>query len=723
MWFDKEWERLNEYQRAAVEDDSPACLVNANVGSGKTTVLIAKVVYLHVKKQVPYEKMVVLTFTNKAAGEIRERLLALEPDLRQEELEGFGTFHSVALNLLKNRLPLEQMGWNRDFMVITPDEELDMALSLAAEQKLKIKYKNRLKKRLEQEYGEYIKGREESRYGDDLFLLFGALEQEKKRQNKMAFTDLIAVSTQLLRERRGTEGEPGCGVSDCGCGGQSSPDWIIIDEVQDSDRKQLEFVTALKGDTTKLFAVGDPNQLIYSWRGSMETMFYHLKNQFGAKELSLPVNYRSSAAILEASRRFLQFGNEIKGSCDMGSRIVVKNHYDPFQEAQYLAERIRGFHDTGTSYGEMAVFYRLQNQAELLEKVFEKEGIPCEVSQKRSLKDIPALDWLVQVLRFSCCQDDIQAGVAALAHPVYGEGMTKKKARSVLGEKEDSKFCSTLYQRMRGFCGAFGGAETGGGTRDSISGVSVESVQEPVTALIPKPEEVYLYFDLDRYLKPNREMFREERGMVLAFCGKLADYCKLQRKTFPEGTAQFLNSSALYGAEVVSGVPDTPEDSVKLMTLHASKGLEFKRVFIIGVNQGMIPLWGKAPEDEEEERRLFFVGMTRAKDYLELSYYTNPGQPRVAGGPGRFLRMIPEHLLDWEENQSGEEKTANLQQLRKAVRQEQRSAKEEKVKRVRHPKYGEGILVGEDDMMIEAEFENYGKKQFLKAFCEVEMLE
>lgn len=147
----EETRKLNPYQKAAVLDESPACLVNANVGSGKTTVLIEKVRYLHEVKQVPYEKMAVLTFTNKAADEIAERLSRKEAELTEEELWGFGTFHSVALRILRKFLPektedgVEAEEWNREFTVITPEEEMEMVLAIAKEGGYKIKYQNRLK--------------------------------------------------------------------------------------------------------------------------------------------------------------------------------------------------------------------------------------------------------------------------------------------------------------------------------------------------------------------------------------------------------------------------------------------------------------------------------------------------------------------------------------------------------------------------------------------------
>ena len=724
--FNEEWKHLNQYQMDAVLDESPACVVNANVGSGKTTVLIAKILYQHYEMAVPLEEMAVLTFTNKAADEIVGRLRKKEPDLSGEQVQGFGTFHSVALSMLKRKLPVEQMGWNPEFTVISPDEETDLALELIAAQKLKVKYKNRLKERLEQEYSGYLQGKECSRYKDDLFRLFPLLETEKKHQNKMSFSDLLRVSTKLLLLDKKQEEI-------------WHPKWIIVDEVQDSDALQIEFLEALKGKDTKLFAVGDPNQVIYSWRGTGENMFYLLKHRFKAMELSLPVNYRSSASILEAANRFLQTGTGIQSSRETGSKIAVKNHYDPFQEAEYLAGRIQALHEQGRAYSEIAVFYRLQKQSEILENVFGRQQIPYEVSIRKTIKDIPALDWLVKVLRFSVNPADEQIGIEVLADSQYGEKCSRAKAKQiVLEQKRESHF---LYQKMKEF-----------------------SEQEKWKRTdVPEAEEVFIYFGLKEALHPTSSDYPETKRLVLASLERICKYCREKGASLIDGTREFVNQSALYGVNVLNGDGESgvdgreskggvSGDTVKLMTLHASKGLEFRTVFLIGMNQGLIPLHSQDFEQEEEERRLFFVGITRAKDELELSYYTNPGEPRVSGEYSRYLRMLPPHLLEWEELRSEEQKKNNLQQLRREVQKQIREKREKEkaesgeveekktqneeiegekaeretaadesmtVRHARHPKYGTGVLVSENDMMVEVEFAGYGRKQFLKAFGEV----
>ncbi len=734
---------LNEYQRAAVLDESPACVVNANVGSGKTTVLIEKILYLHLERKVPLERMIVLTFTNKAADEITARLLKREPGITPEQVRGFGTFHSVAMGLLKTCLPVEEAGWTKEFTVMDPDEETDLALELITEHKLKVKYKNRLKKRLEQEYQNWLSGKEESRCKDDLFRLYPLLGEEKKRQNKMSFADLLRVSTELL----GGDQDPG----EDGW----HPEWIIVDEVQDSDLLQLDFLEALRkygypgktyesfgrkcapsgtghdsdsgahtGVMAKVFAVGDPNQVIYSWRGTGENMFFLLKHRLGAKELTLPVNYRSNGAILEAANRFLQFGNRIEGSRKTVGQIAVKNHYDPFQEAEYLAGRIREMRECGRACREIAVLYRLQHQSEILMKVFERQGIPCELSVKKSLKDIPVLDWVVKVFRFSVNITDAQTAVRVLSDPCFGERRTARKAREIVAKAEPER----LFQKMLGFEEHFA-SRTGEKT--------------------PQPEELFLYFEFREALHPAAESYAEDERVVMEFLRRLCAACEVrksmpaengQNENFVKRVREYINSSALYGMKMDAGEKETEElgrricdsgsredtapDAVRLMTLHASKGLEFETVFLIGMNQGLVPLRCRTYEQEEEERRLFFVGITRAKDELELSWYTNPDEPGAAAEPSRYLKMIPEHLLKREDVWDEGRKRQNLQQLRRKVQEQMRN--EEKACRqirVRHRKYGEGVLLSENDMMIEAEFPGYGKKQFLKAFGEIEIIE
>lgn len=731
--YTQQLQRLNEYQKAAVFDESNACLVNANVGSGKTTVLITKVMYLHYEKQIPYEKMVVLTFTNKAADEIKERLYALEPEIAEEQLWGFGTFHSVCLTMLKKMLPVENLGYTKEFMVMDPDEELEMAEQLILTYQLKIKYKNRLKKRLEQK---------NSKYQDDIEKLKALLKEEKRRQDKMTFDELLDNTCKLVKMSAEIEevSKKNANLQDNENTGMQDISWIIVDEVQDSDEKQLELIDCLKKTQTCFFAVGDPNQVIYSWRGSAFHIFYQLKTKYQATELTLPVNYRSSSEILAVARCFMQQGDTLQGGRENGDKIQIRNMYDPFQEADYLAGRIRELHASGLPYREMAIFYRLQNQSEIFENVFEKEGIPFEVSLKKTVKDIPVLDWLIKVLRFSVNPKDKSSGIAALADKKYGDGMSVKEAEKTINILSETRKTQTEILKSEN-------AKSG----SDICEKMLEFSKVYASKQVALPEDLWSYFSLENHLHPTTASYVEDRTYVMDFFTRMITYQKEQQKNVVEGFSEFLNMASLYGMNILKKEIHNENDTVKLMTLHASKGLEFSHVFITGVNYGLIPLQTKSFEEEEEEQRLFFVGITRAKEHLELSYYTSPGQYRAAPGPSRYLRMIPGNLVEGQEKDR-ESSATHLQDLKRQIlaeRGEHRelqeagkisggknpsantgtkniSAGNETVttekRRVRHPKYGTGSVVREDDMMLTVDFDDYGEKELMKMFSGLEEL-
>ena len=615
--------------------------------------------------------------------------------------------------------PVENLGYTKEFMVMDPDEELGMAEQLILTYQLKIKYKNRLKKRLEQK---------NSKYQDDIEKLKALLKEEKRRQDKMTFDELLENTCNLVKMSE-----------------QKMDDisWIIVDEVQDSDEKQLELIDCLKKPQTCFFAVGDPNQVIYSWRGSAFHIFYQLKTKYQATELTLPVNYRSSSEILAVARCFMQQGGTLQGGRESGDKIQIRNMYDPFQEADYLAGRIRDLHASGLPYREMAIFYRLQNQSEIFEHVFEKEGIPFEVSLKKTVKDIPVLDWLIRVLRFSVNPKDKSSGIAALADKRYGLGMSVKEAEKTIDilsetrktqtetpQSEKQKINSDIRKQMLGFSQAYFNAQS-------------------TTA-----EDLWNYFSLENHLHPTTASYVEDRTCVMDFLERMTTYQKEQQKNVVEGFSEFLNMASLYGTNILKKEIHNENDTVKLMTLHASKGLEFSHVFITGVNYGLIPLQTKSFEEEEEEQRLFFVGITRAKEHLELSYYTSPGQYRAAPGPSRYLRMIPGNLIEGQEKER-ESSATHLQDLKCQILAERANQSEHielqeagkisgeknpsantgtknisvgneavttQKRRVRHPKYGTGSVVREDDMMITVDFDDYGEKELMKMFGGLEGL-
>ena len=703
---------LNEYQKTAIMDDSKACLVNACVGSGKTTVLVNKVLYLCFEKKIPLSDIVVLTFTNKAANEIIDRLKNVDIDISDEDTRYFGTFHSVALKMLKTILPIKEIGYNEEFAVMDVDEENELAQSIIVSNNLNIKYVNHLNKRIEAAK----KGK--TKYGimkdsDDIQYLIELLSEIKQNQNKMDFDDLIYYATLLIKK-----------VS-------YRPRWIIVDEFQDTNDDQLLFIDSLVGEYTQLFAVGDPNQIIYTWRGSCKDIFDRYKAKYNATELSLPENYRSTSNIIGVAKCFLDDPSELCTAKTAGNKILIKDHYNPFSEAQYLSDRISELVKQGIPFCDIAIFYRTQKQSRVIEDVFEKSGIPFEVSLKKTLKDIPVLNWFIHLLKIAVNPYDTESAILAISDSKFGTYSDRRKAKQVINNMIGSYGLELTFDLI-------------GEENSSCELIEKAQSFKEWCKSSSKVSDVYDYFDLDSYLHPTSASYKENKEMIEILLDKINDHILKSGSDLYKGTQDFINSSALYGLDILSS-DESMSNSVKLMTLHAAKGLEFRYVFIIGVNYGLIPLRTTQPDEEKEERRLFFVGITRAMENLEISFYTCPDDERVYSGPSKFISYIPRHLCEYDGDYNIGPDRSNLQQMRKQLVEMMHSKEnalddgfteilslEEQVddnyvspvntaktRKFHHDKYGIGDLVEEDDTMITICFEGYGEKQFVKAFSDL----
>lgn len=676
---------LNEYQKKAVLDESQYTIVKAQVGSGKTTVLISKIFHLYKNLNVSFEDMVVLTFTNKAANEIKERIKKFDNTIEESSMNLFGTFHSVALKLLKDILRVEELQYKTDFTVINPDEVVELAMQIISDNKLDIKYKKHLDKRLEQlKNGEVLYSAMKN--NDDIESLADLLKEEKVKLNKMDFDDLLENANVLLSKNT------------------YKAKYIIVDEFQDCNEAQLNFIKGLSDEKTNIFVVGDPNQLIYSWRGSRLNIFDEFKKEYNATELSLPINYRSQTIILDAARKFLGDNEPLEGIRDYGDKIIIKNHYNPFNEAQYLADKITELKGQNIDYNDIAILYRTQKQAEILENTLKKSNIPFQVSMKKTLKDIPVLYWVMRVLRSAVNPEDKGNLLLVLTDERYGERLTKAQARKLLKNKDDG-FCElrNLICRFRKYY-----------KDENCNKNEID-------------KSLYNYFNIDKYLMVTSASFESDKKYVEDFFAAIKEYIIFNNLEIYEGLIQFLNSSTLYGLEILKEDIHASNSAVKLMTLHACKGLEFKYVFIIGVNYGLLPLL-KSSDEMAEEKRLFFVGITRAKDNLEISFYTNPELPRVLGEPSQYIYLIPEELVQPEEKYTPKADFKDIARQVKVIMEEKNNVVEvieeaqKEEKRVEHDKYGKGVVTYEDEELITVEFEKYGEKVFTKIFVSLRVL-
>ncbi len=660
---------LNKYQKEAIVNDDDACIVSANVGSGKTTVLISKVLYLTQKYDI--NDLIILTFTNKAAQEIKDRLISENNDLSTKKLSYCGTFHSVALTLLKEKLPVTELGYTSDFSVITPDEELDIANEIIFDYNLKIKYKNRLAGRLEKEKQAYFDG-SVPKYNDDLFKLYDLLRTEKLKQNKMSFDDLISNAIILLKKHK------------------LHPKWIIIDEFQDSSTDLLNLIDGLRDSKTKVFVVGDENQMIYGWRNTNKDVFNIFKSKYNATMLSLPINYRSTKSILEVAKSILNKPLDLVGTRELENKIKIKKHYNSFNEAQYLSEQIKNIIALGNNYNDIAILYRTQKQSEILSDVFDNCNIPYEVSCKKTLSSIPVLCWFLSLLKCSINTSDVMNMTKVVTDLNYGINLTKVQAKKCFSGVEKNEFINKIYKfNSHKFNSVF---------------------------------EIYDYYSLDVNMRPTSASFEYDKNLIMVLLEKINNLILDKKLSIKDGISEFINYSALYGVNILNENINIEKNCVKLMTLHASKGLEFKYVFIIGANDGLIPLMRSYDSKDEldEEMRLFFVGITRAKDFLEISYYINPEEPRVFDSPSKFLEEIPRNLVETEDNEIF--KTNSLSKLKKQVGMNQSSLEsldelfdgKNSTKKIKHPRYGVGQIVQETEDILVVDFEKYGKKEFLK---------
>jgi len=670
------FEQLNDYQKAAVVDQHRILLLNAHVGSGKTTVLLHKILYWHLIYQLPLERLFALTFTNKAADELLERFKEFGVHYTDQAVRYFGTFHSLARKLLEHHLPLDQIGYQKGFTILSEEDRFEYINRLIALRQLTIKYPKRVIKRIERykKEGQTLYG--VMKYEDDLETLVSLLSKEKANDNVMSFDDLIDYSVSLL------ESNPALNLCDA----------IIIDEFQDSDTQQLQLIQLLTDSKTNLFAVGDPNQTIYTWRGSNPRIFDDFQRKTNAHTMSLPINYRSKSSILDVAKVFLddQHPEEIKGNRGSGNPITIKKHYNDFQEALYLAEKIKEMVAGDSRYNDIGIFYRKQCMAQSFEQVFETEGIPYEKSLRKNIRDIPVLHWFICLLKSCMNPHDSHSLNTVLLDDHFGPFPNKTAMKKAL-ETPDREH--PLISRIQTF------------TQTDVA-----------------LDDLYDYFDLDKALKPNSADYEENKDYIVRFIEKFKAYWTTSTLDKNAFIKEFINNATLYGAQIIDERLNMDQDSVKLMTLHASKGLEFKHVFISGANDGIIPMLNHHYDYDNEEMRLFFVGITRAKDKVEISYHISPthGGHFALSAPSRFIDMIPDSLKRLVDQVA---KPVDFNQLIQKIRNKRKQQTEEKpVPKVRHEKYGVGKLVSKENGRITVDFEDYGEKKFMEDFVKLEYL-
>ncbi|GHE40655.1 DNA helicase II [Vulcaniibacterium thermophilum] len=635
---------LNPAQREAVSAPPGHYLVLAGAGSGKTRVLTHRIAWLNEVYGVPTHGILAVTFTNKAAGEMRGRADAL---LRHGARGMWiGTFHGLAHRLL--RLHWHEAKLPEGFQVLDSDDQLRLVKRVAQSLELD---EGRFPPRqiawwinAQKDEGrrpEHIQPSNDL-WTDTLRRAYAAYQERCERAGLVDFAELLLRAHELLRDNPALLSHYRTRFRE-----------LLIDEFQDTNAIQYAFVRVLAGDTGRVFVVGDDDQAIYGWRGAkVENVQRFLRDFPGAATLRLEQNYRSTATILDAANAVIahnpdRLGKKLWTDSGQGEPIDVYAAYNEIDEARFVVERIRQWVDGGGSHGEAAILYRSNAQSRAFEEALIAAQMPYRVYGGLRFFERAEIKDTLAYLRLIASRLDDAAFERAVNTPARGIGErtldeVRKRAR------HDGV---ALWEAARRLTTENGLAAR---ARNALAGfLALIDALENEAASLPLAEKI------DHVLARSglREHYaNESRGQLESRTENLDELVSVASRftqgeddeaaaAMPELVA-FLSYAALEAGE---GQAQAGEDGVQLMTLHSAKGLEFPLVFLAGLEEGLFPS-AKTVEEAgrlEEERRLAYVGITRARQKLVLSYAESRrihGQDHI-GVPSRFLREIPARLL------------------------------------------------------------------------------
>lgn len=634
---------LNPAQREAVSAGPGHLLVLAGAGSGKTRVLTHRIAWLHEVHGVPMHGIFAVTFTNKAAGEMRHRAAMLLP----QGTRGMwiGTFHGLAHRLL--RLHWQDAKLPEGFQILDSDDQLRLVKRVVQALELDEarfpprqiawwinaqKDEGRRPQHIQPERDEWA----------SVMLRAYTLYQERCEQAGLVdFAEILLRTHELLRDHppllqhyRHRFGQ------------------LLIDEFQDTNSLQYAFIRLLAGDTGQVFVVGDDDQAIYGWRGAkVENVQKFLRDFSGATTIRLEQNYRSSANILDAANALIahnpsRLGKRLWTDSGEGEPIDLYAAYNEIDEARFVIERIRQWVRDGGSWGETAILYRSNAQSRAFEETLLGEQIPFRVYGGMRFFERAEIKDTLAYLRLIANRDDDAAFERAVNTPPRGIGeRTLDEVRRSARERGQSLW-------RAGQAVAQGDALPAR-ARNAIAGFArlIDTIDEEVAGLPLKDK-------IDHALVRSglREHYEQQsKGSIDSRTDNLDELVSVASRFVrgdDEETAAlselvaFLAYAALEAGE---GQTEAGEDGVQLMTLHSAKGLEFPLVFLVGVEEGLFPnnKSNEEPGRLEEERRLAYVGITRARQKLVVTYAEARrlhGQ-EMYGLPSRFLREIPAPLI------------------------------------------------------------------------------
>lgn len=653
---------LNEAQRAAVEYIDGPSLVIAGAGSGKTRVLTYKIAYLLSQGMKPWSIMA-LTFTNKAAREMKERIGKLVGNDLAQHLY-MGTFHSIFSRIL--RAEAEHIGFNNNFTIYDESDSRSLIKAIVKEMGLDDKKykpaavhakismaKNNLMSAAAYDSDAAIFEQNKRAQMPEVGKIFVAYVQRCKQANAMDFDDLLTLTYQLFREHEDIRHKYAARF-----------DYVLVDEYQDTNHVQMSIVMQLCQEKQRVCAVGDDSQSIYSFRGANIDNILNYQRQFqGTRLFKLEQNYRSTQTIVEAANSLIkhnrnQIPKDVFSENAKGEKIQYKPAYSDKEEAAIVAKDVKRIRrEDGCQYSDFAILYRTNAQSRSFEEEFRKQGIPYRIYgglsfyQRKEIKDI------IAYFRLVANPDDEEAIKRIINYPARGIG-----AATVL------KIADCAHQNQVSFWEVIGAPERYGLAVTKGTMNKLETFRLLISSFIERAQTTDVYELGDAIIKESGisqdimsgkdadDLARQEN--LEEFLNGMSAFVEERREEgrFDELFLQdYLQDVALLTDADSDGDKDEPR--VSLMTVHAAKGLEFPTVFVVGLEENIFPspLSAASLRELEEERRLLYVAITRAEKHCILTNAKNRWRygKMEFDNPSRFIDEIDGKLIDSQDEAGG----------------------------------------------------------------------
>lgn len=680
---------LNEKQKEAVLHVDGPCLVIAGAGSGKTKVLTTRIAYL-IEQKIPSYNILAITFTNKAAKEMRERLEVLVPDNNTF----VGTFHALGVRIIRENAPL--LGLDRNFTIIDSDDALSIIKKILKDNGYdpKLATPGYIRNRISKIKNEMLTNEEINKFfntpqdqiAEKVYYDYNDI---LKKNNSVDFDDLLLLPVKLFINNK-----------DILESYQDRFKYILIDEYQDTNDVQYKLSRLLASKYHNIFVVGDPDQSIYMFRGAnFHNILNFEKDYKNAAVIALEENYRSTKNILDAANSVIKNNKERKeknlwSNNGEGTKTKYLRAYDDRHEIQLVLDEIKKLLSEGYQKNDIAVLYRTNAQSRLVEEMFLKANIPYKVVGSYYFYSRKEIKDLLCYLRLILNNDDEISLRRVINVPKRGIGTsTIAKLEAEAKDKGISMF-------------------------QAISKGKEQLFKELILHLTQESENLTLTELIELILEETgiREEYENENNLESELRLENLEEFKSITKTFEERTGSVSLADFLEEVSLIADISEHQEqdDVVTLMTVHSAKGLEFSVVFLIGMEDGIFPHQNSFSNDGlEEERRLCYVGITRAKEKLFIS---NAKRRMLYGKdvinpPSRFIKEITPELLEVDNEKMLPEEQINKEEL--YHKEGEVEFKDGDI--IMHTIYGRGVVTSvKGDFITVAFAKNFGIRKLLK---------